>query len=109
MHVRTETFCSFILATAAIVTSGCGYTQQAKFQMSFLPPAPKGSSVTVELPDPPAIRPNLFLGADIPSIVLSNPQILQRRTQADATVQTAQRSEERRVGKECRSRWSPYH
>ena len=23
--------------------------------------------------------------------------------------QAAQRSEERRVGKECRSRWSPYH
>ena len=23
--------------------------------------------------------------------------------------QTNQRSEERRVGKECRSRWSPYH
>ena len=23
--------------------------------------------------------------------------------------QTAARSEERRVGKECRSRWSPYH
>ena len=25
------------------------------------------------------------------------------------TNQTIQRSEERRVGKECRSRWSPYH
>src|SRR2546426_11581119 len=25
------------------------------------------------------------------------------------TVQTMMRSEERRVGKECRSRWSPYH
>ena len=24
-------------------------------------------------------------------------------------VGTAERSEERRVGKECRSRWSPYH
>ena len=24
-------------------------------------------------------------------------------------VQSTQRSEERRVGKECRSRWSPYH
>ena len=24
-------------------------------------------------------------------------------------VELAQRSEERRVGKECRSRWSPYH
>ena len=23
--------------------------------------------------------------------------------------ETARRSEERRVGKECRSRWSPYH
>src|SRR3712207_7006935 len=26
-----------------------------------------------------------------------------------ATSYTARRSEERRVGKECRSRWSPYH
>ena len=26
-----------------------------------------------------------------------------------ATMKTAKRSEERRVGKECRSRWSPYH
>ena len=25
------------------------------------------------------------------------------------TVSNAERSEERRVGKECRSRWSPYH
>src|SRR5256885_2968471 len=25
------------------------------------------------------------------------------------TTETLQRSEERRVGKECRSRWSPYH
>ena len=27
----------------------------------------------------------------------------------DALVEHAKRSEERRVGKECRSRWSPYH
>src|SRR3712207_8168292 len=27
----------------------------------------------------------------------------------DARVDDADRSEERRVGKECRSRWSPYH
>ena len=26
-----------------------------------------------------------------------------------APARTAERSEERRVGKECRSRWSPYH
>ena len=27
----------------------------------------------------------------------------------DGSVYTGERSEERRVGKECRSRWSPYH
>ena len=29
--------------------------------------------------------------------------------QADGSVVVKMRSEERRVGKECRSRWSPYH
>src|SRR2546426_11302722 len=29
--------------------------------------------------------------------------------QAARHIRAAQRSEERRVGKECRSRWSPYH
>ena len=29
--------------------------------------------------------------------------------QANGSIVTAKRSEERRVGKECRSRWSPYH
>src|SRR5256886_1162855 len=28
---------------------------------------------------------------------------------ADSAERPAERSEERRVGKECRSRWSPYH
>ena len=28
---------------------------------------------------------------------------------AKKTLRILQRSEERRVGKECRSRWSPYH
>src|ERR1039457_2168417 len=33
-----------------------------------------------------------------------------RRTEGALTVQASKsRSEERRVGKECRSRWSPYH
>ena len=30
-------------------------------------------------------------------------------TTAAAAEETTTRSEERRVGKECRSRWSPYH
>ena len=30
-------------------------------------------------------------------------------SEMDYLTQLAERSEERRVGKECRSRWSPYH
>src|SRR5260370_16217769 len=32
-----------------------------------------------------------------------------RQRQAHGLLANAKRSEERRVGKECRSRWSPYH
>src|SRR3989475_13125787 len=44
------------------------------------------------------------------SITRRTPQITARITHhTPSTVQAALRSEERRVGKECRSRWSPYH
>ena len=49
MHVRTTTFFSSLLFAAVVVGSGCGYTQQSRFQMSFLPPAPKGAAA-IELP-----------------------------------------------------------
>src|SRR5256885_16527694 len=35
--------------------------------------------------------------------------VVQRVESAQADHYTSDRSEERRVGKECRSRWSPYH
>src|SRR3954452_12411389 len=91
MEVRTETLCSCLLVAVAVITSGCGYTQQSRFQMSFLPPAPRASVDAAELPEPPAVQHNAYLGADIPAIILSNPQILQRRTQGDTTIQNAQR------------------
>src|SRR5450631_2738688 len=89
MEVRTETLCSFLLFAIAAVTSGCGYTQQSKFQMSFLPPAPRGASVAAELPEPPPLPPNLYLSADIPASILADPQLLRRRTQGDTTIETA--------------------
>src|SRR5664279_3027408 len=91
MQVRTSNLCTFSLLGVAVVTSGCGYTQQSKYQMSLLPPAPHPASEAVELPEPPPAARNVYLGADIPAIVFSNPQALQRRTQGDATIQTAQR------------------
>ena len=91
MEVRTSTLCTFSLLVVAVVTSGCGYTQQSKYQMSFLPAAPHHASDSVELPEPPPVSRNLYLGADIPAVVFTNPQAVQRRTQGDATIQTAQR------------------
>ena len=40
---------------------------------------------------------------------LSVPGIYDTVTRAERVKVEAERSEERRVGKECRSRWSPYH
>ena len=45
---------------------------------------------------------------DVPKDDVNRPQILQNIFY-DYCNQWKPRSEERRVGKECRSRWSPYH
>src|SRR2546430_12909429 len=47
--------------------------------------------------------PAILIGCEIPSFLLIGTRSL--AFQSDFRV----RSEERRVGKECRSRWSPYH
>src|SRR2546422_11213142 len=45
-----------------------------------------------------------------PHRIEARPSLIARARSADLMVCTgAERSEERRVGKECRSRWSPYH
>ena len=46
------------------------------------------------------------LAGHIPLTTILEPGVLRIKT--DGNVREA-RSEERRVGKECRSRWSPYH
>ena len=42
-------------------------------------------------------------------IDLRNPNSLPDLLRGQPGLSVSQRSEERRVGKECRSRWSPYH
>src|ERR1035437_514304 len=51
------------------------------------------------------------VGADSPQKVVIRRQLhpVEPRSLAGLTEETHARSEERRVGKECRSRWSPYH
>ena len=53
-------------------------------------------------------RPRVLIGRDTRE---SGPHIAERiaRGLSAAGAEAVSRSEERRVGKECRSRWSPYH
>src|SRR5260370_19607797 len=46
---------------------------------------------------------------DGPMMQRNCPAGISQDTLSRATTRTEGRSEERRVGKECRSRWSPYH
>ena len=41
--------------------------------------------------------------------LFSKPEVVIAKESSNAKEYLRQRSEERRVGKECRSRWSPYH
>ena len=53
------------------------------------------------------------VSADTAAEIVTAPPVATATTQPDDTQhsgwETIDRSEERRVGKECRSRWSPYH
>ena len=70
-----------------------------------VPAAPYGA------PSPLLAAPGGLAGADLAWLSLPGQQELLRlvRPPYSYSALIAMRSEERRVGKECRSRWSPYH
>ena len=89
MAVRSKTLHSFIPFAIAIA-AGCGYNQPSRFQMSFLPPAPKGAPA-IELPEPPPPEPNAFLSTDVPAALVPKLPPPRRRTQGDELMQRADR------------------
>src|SRR5947209_19863058 len=90
MDNRTRVFSQFSTFALLVATSGCAYNQQSRFQMSFLPPAPHGASLAVQIAEPPDVEPNLFL-PDVPAILITAPAIPLRRTPADDTIARADR------------------
>ncbi len=52
---------------------------------------------------------NLFVKIGSPAAVAKEINAMGYRTKSKKKTKFSKRSEERRVGKECRSRWSPYH
>jgi membrane-bound lytic murein transglycosylase D len=91
MDGRTTTYCVFLTAALAISTAGCGFNQQSKFQMSFLPPAPHNAPA-IDFAEPPPLESNVYLKTNAPAVVLSTPSIPRRRTEADTTIQNAERA-----------------
>src|SRR2546427_12075881 len=64
---------------------------------------------TATTPRPATIAPPEALARAL-ALALRAPEFRSRvKAQLDASPFREHRSEERRVGKECRSRWSPYH
>src|SRR2546429_422048 len=81
---------------------GAGLAEMTKISL----PVPAGFTISTEACDYYYKQDKQF-PAGLKKEVADNVATLERVTQkklGDAT-----RSEERRVGKECRSRWSPYH
>src|SRR5215471_1566018 len=87
MVFRSRTKLSYLLLASAIL-GGCGYNQPNRFQMSFLPPAPKGAPA-IEVPDPPAPSANLFLKADLPAILIPKPIEPRKLTKGDDLMKQA--------------------
>ena len=51
----------------------------------------------------------LILNIESPALIIKIKNLLTKETGDFWLTLSDSRSEERRVGKECRSRWSPYH
>src|SRR5256885_16623086 len=71
--------------------------------MALKAAVPKAGPVIVE----PIMKVEVIVPEEFMGEVIGD--LNSRRGHVNATEDRANRSEERRVGKECRSRWSPYH
>jgi membrane-bound lytic murein transglycosylase D len=92
MDNRTKTFYSFILLAAVLTSAACGYNQQTKFQMSFLPAAPHAAPLGGDtLPPAPLVQPNLYVQQP-PAFIVASSQLPPRKTAGDALVMRAEQT-----------------
>ena len=93
MDNRTKALFSFLVLLAVVTTASCGFSQQSKFQMSFLQPAPRAAAFAIEISDPPALLPNVYL-QDVPFLNTAA-LVPPRRSRGDALVQRADQAFQR--------------
>ena len=91
MDGRKRTFFSCSVLAAAIAGAGCGTSQQSKFQMALLPPAPKPITISEgDVAEIAAKPPNVFL-QDLPVFLLATPKLPPKPTAGDAMADRAER------------------
>jgi membrane-bound lytic murein transglycosylase D len=91
MDDRTKTFYSFIVLALILSTAACGQHQQTRFQMAFLPAAPRSAGPEEVFPPPPAVAPNPYL-QQAPAFILASDQVVPRRTNGDSLVMRAEQT-----------------
>ena len=94
MDDQKKTLLSSLLVAAAVTTAGCGYTQQSRFQMSFLPATPHATAPDGPLPQPPTVETNTYLG-DSPAFLLTASASLPHNNSTDVRLLRAEQSFER--------------
>ncbi len=94
MDDRTKTFCSFFVLGAAIATVGCGFSQQSKFQTSFLPSTPHPSPPVNDIIPPPVVTSNPYV-QQMPAVLLAEPKAPKRKPSSDALAAAAAKAFDR--------------
>ena len=97
MDHRIRAVLAFFLLGAVLLSVGCGYTQQSRFQMSFLPPAPRSAAAADDndiAPAPVVVPTNPYL-QQVPPIALSSPMPPRHKLLADAKVRQADQAFQR--------------
>ena len=93
---------SVLTASVLMSTSGASATAWPNRTIKLIVPFPPGGAADTVA----------RIYADKLSEALKQPVVIENKAGAGTAIAAeavATRSEERRVGKECRSRWSPYH
>ncbi len=91
MNDRKRTFLSCSLLVVSFILAGCGISQQSRFQLALLPPAPKPLALPdIDVADVPPPPPNIYL-KDLPVFLLEAPKAQPRPTAGDAMVDRAER------------------
>src|SRR5262245_47769871 len=95
MDDRTKTFCSFFALATTLTTAGCGFNQQARFQMSFLPRPPHSVIGEAEAVPAPVVSTNPFLQQKMPAPLLAEPLPPRGRSRGDNLMQNADQAFQR--------------